>query len=242
MVAIPGSSRSVRAARARVAAALLDGGVADRDDDVQPLGPARLDRAREARPVQRPRTSRATATTVGEFRSLRRVQVEHQGRRMQRVVDAEEGHVVLDRPLVGQPEQGPPVVAEHLVHLSVGRLRPHRHGADPVGGALHHVLLHERGRTGPHALDRQRPPGEQGHDPVGEGVRVVDEIALGHLEAVAQRLVEAGQPDNSSRSSSAISSPPPDLVGRARVDQLCLGEHRARRESWPISSTQAGIA
>ena len=52
---------------------------------------------------------------------------------MQRVVDAEEGHVVLDRPLVGEPEQGSPVVAEHLVHLAVGRLRPHRHGADPVG-------------------------------------------------------------------------------------------------------------
>ena len=107
----------------------------------------------------------------------------------------EERHVVLDRPLVGQPQQGAPVVAEHLPDLAVRALRPHRRGAHPVGRPLGHVALHEGLLARAHPLHRQRAAGQQRDQPVGHGVDVVDEVALGDLQAVAQRLVEAGQPD-----------------------------------------------
>ena len=81
---------------------------------------------------------------------------------------------------------------------AISRCEPSDHtgdGAHPVRRALRHVALHERRLTGAHPLDRQRPAGEQRHEPVGDGVQVVDELALGHPEVVAQGLVEAGQPD-----------------------------------------------
>ena len=80
----------------------------------------------------------------------------------------------------------------------ISRCEPSDHigdGAHPVRGALGHVALHERRLPGPHPLHRQRPAGEQRDDPVGDRVEVVDEVALGDLEPVTQRRVQAGQPD-----------------------------------------------
>jgi len=42
---------------------------------------------------------------------------------------------------------------------------------------------------------RQRPVRQPGDDPVADRVEVVDEIALGRLGAVEQRLVEVGESD-----------------------------------------------
>jgi hypothetical protein len=103
--------------------------------------------------------------------------------------------VELDGALVGQPQQRAPVVAQHLRDLAVRTLRPHGDRPHPVRRALGHVALHERRLPGAHPLDRQRPAGQQRHHPVGHRVQVVDEVALGHVEVVTQRLVEAGQPD-----------------------------------------------
>ena len=41
-----------------------------------------------------------------------------------RLVHAHQRRVVLDRPLVGEPDQGPPVVADRVAHLALGGVRP----------------------------------------------------------------------------------------------------------------------
>jgi hypothetical protein len=167
---------------------------AQRHHDVQPLRPAGLHGAGQAGVVERAPDEVRDGDHRRERGALGRVQVQHQAAR-RGGADGEERDVELHGPLVGQPQEGAPVVAEHLVHLPVRGLRPHPDGVHPVGRALHHVLLHERRRAGTYPRDRQGPSGQLGHEAEGVGVQVVDEVALGDAEAVAQRLVEAGQPD-----------------------------------------------
>ncbi len=124
---------------------------------------------------------------------LRRVEVQDQIAGVVPVAGAHQGRVVLHRALVGEPEQCPAVVAQRVGHLALGGLRPHRHGLDPVRRVLRHVLLHERLLAAQHPHHRQRPVAQAGDDPVPHGVQVLDEIPLGRVGPVEQRLVEIGQ-------------------------------------------------
>ena len=65
--------------------------------------------------------------------------------------------------------------------------------AHPLGRVLRDVLLHERLLAAVHPDHRQRPVLEHRDDPVAHRVEVVDEVALGRVGAVEQRLVEVGQ-------------------------------------------------
>jgi hypothetical protein len=166
---------------------------AHRHDDVHALRSAGLHRSGQPGVLQRLPDEPGGPDDHREVRALRRVEVEDQAGRL-RVRDAEERDVELDGALVGQPQERAPVVAEHLGDLAVRPLRPDGHGAHPVRRALGHVALHERRLSGADPLDRQRTPGQQRHQPVGDGVEVVDEVALGHGEVVTEGLVETGQP------------------------------------------------
>ena len=95
--------------------------------------------------------------------------------------------VVLDRPLVGEPQQRAAVVAERVGHVALGGLRPEPHGLHPVGRVLRDVLLHERLLAPVHPDHRQRPVLELGEDPVAHAVEVVDQVALGGLGPVEER-------------------------------------------------------
>ena len=63
----------------------------------------------------------------------------------------------------------------------------------PLGRVLRDVLLHERFLAAVDADHRQRPVLEHGDDAVAHGVEVVDQVALGRVGPVEQRLVEVGQ-------------------------------------------------
>ena len=131
--------------------------VVDRDEHVQSLGAAGLHRAGQADIGQ------GLANRVGgpnrhrEGIGFGRVEVEHQVRDVVRPVGAHQGGVILDRALVGEPQQRPPVVAQRVRHVPLRRLRPPLHGADPVRRVLRHVLLHERFLAAMDADHRQRP-------------------------------------------------------------------------------------
>ena len=124
-----------------------------------------------------------------------RVEVEHEmGRAVQRR-SQDQRRVVLDRALVGEPQQRAAVVAQRVVHLALRGLGPDRDGRAPSPGVYFgHVLLHERGpgRGSTRITDsgRSRSPAMIG---VAHRVQVVDEVALGRAGAVEQRLVEVGQ-------------------------------------------------
>ena len=106
-----------------------------------------------------------------------------------------EGRVVLDRTLIGQPEQRAPVLADRIGDRSLRRLGPERHPRDPVGGVARQVLLHERRLPGPDPHHRQHPSRQAGEQPVRHGVEIVHQLALGHLRPVEQGLIEVGQLD-----------------------------------------------
>ena len=72
-------------------------------------------------------------------------------------IGADQRRVVLDRPLVGEPQQRAPVVAQRVRHLALRGLRPELHGAHPVRRVLRHVLLHERLLAAMDADHRERP-------------------------------------------------------------------------------------
>ena len=57
---------------------------------------------------------------------VRRIQVQHQVRGPVDVAGQPQRGVVLDRALVGQPQQRAPVIAQRVAHLALGRLGPHR--------------------------------------------------------------------------------------------------------------------
>ena len=90
-----------------------------------------------------------------------------------------ERRVVLDRPLVGEPQKGSPVVAERIRDGSLRRLRPQRDRGDEVGRVLRHVLLHERRLPSRHPDHREGAIAQLRNDPVAHGVEVVDQVALG---------------------------------------------------------------
>ncbi len=124
-----------------------------------------------------------------------RVEVEHQVSGSVDVVGKPECRVVFDGALVGEPQQRPPVVAQRVVHLALGGLGPHRHGAHPVRRVFRHVLLHEGGLAAQHPQHGQGTADEAGQNPVGHRVQVVDQVALRGAGVGAQWLVEVGQVD-----------------------------------------------
>src|SRR6266436_138642 len=70
---------------------------------------------------------------------------------------ADQGRVILDRPLVGEPQQRPAIVAERVLNLATRGLRPLRDRAYPGRRVLGEVLLHEGVLAAQHPDDRQRP-------------------------------------------------------------------------------------
>ena len=204
VVATPGSSRAARAAsgpgRRRDVRDL--GVLAQRHEHVHALGAAGLDATRQPGVLERlpdqQRGRHRHPEPVQRFDVVRRVEVEDQVG-LPVAVHAHQRRVVLDRPLVGQPHQGPPVVADRVVHLALGGVRPHRRGPDPVGGVLRQVLLHERllAEPGPH--DGQRAVAELREHPLVHGVQIRDQVALGRAGAVEDRLVEVRERDTGQR-------------------------------------------
>ena len=130
VVASSGSSRSARAAIARVAAATSSGAPRrfDRHEHVHALGPAGLDRAGQARSASAWRTRNA-ARRPARTRPGAAGRGPAPGASAQVRRSPDQGRVVLDRPLVGEPEQRPPVVAQRVGHLPPGGLRPQPHRA-----------------------------------------------------------------------------------------------------------------
>ena len=113
MVAIEGSSRSARAARALVAAAASWWPTrgSERNHDVHALGSAGLEHADQARPVQGLPDQARDLYDDPEVGSGGRIQVEHQVGRVITSVKSQ-CRVVLDGSLIRQPEQGAAVVAQ----------------------------------------------------------------------------------------------------------------------------------
>ena len=108
-------------------------------------------------------------------------------------VGANQRRVVLDRTLVGEPQQRATIVAERVGHVTLRRLGPQRHRTHPRWGVPGNVLLHERCLTADHPDHRQRAAVQHRDDPVTDRVQVVHQIPLGCLGPVEQRLVEVGQ-------------------------------------------------
>ena len=123
------------------------------------------------------------------------VEVEDEMGEAVRAVDRDQRGVVLDRPLVGEPQERAPVVAQRVRHVALRRLGPHRDGADPLRRVLGDVLLHERLLAAVDADHRERAVLQRGEDAIAHRVEVVDEVALGRVGTVEQRLVEVGERD-----------------------------------------------
>ena len=92
-----------------------------------------------------------------EGRSLRRIEVQHQMGHLIRMVHPHERRVILDRALVREPQQGPPVVAERVGHLALRSICPQRNRLHPVRRVLRDILLHERFLSSMHTDHRQGP-------------------------------------------------------------------------------------
>ena len=103
--------------------------------------------------------------------------------------------VVLDRSLVGEPQQRAPVVAERISDVPVRALGPDGDRTDEVRGVLRHVLLHERRLSWPHPDDRQRPVSKPRDDHVADGVQVVDQIPFTGISPAEQLGVKIGEGD-----------------------------------------------
>ena len=111
------------------------------------------------------------------------------------VPDQGQRRVVLDGPLVGEPHQRAPVVDQRIGDHPAGRVGPHLGGLDPLRRVLGQVLLHERFLAGPDPHHRQRPVPQHRDDPVPHRVQVVDQVLLGRVCPVEQRLIQMGQRD-----------------------------------------------
>ena len=169
-------------------------GARQRDDDVQALRTAGLDGRGQPGAGQRLTDEPRRGDGHAERRALRRVEVEDQLRCVI-VAQADQGRVVLDRALVGEPQQRPAVVAQGVGDVALGGVRPDGGPRDPLRGVAGQVLLHERRLARPHAHDRERPLLQLRQDPVGHRVEVVDDLALGDAGAVEGGGVEAAQRD-----------------------------------------------
>ncbi len=89
----------------------------DRHDDVHALGAARLDRALQAGVGQRLADEVGGGDRHRERVPLGRVEVEHEVRHVLEVAGPDQRRVVLDGPLVGEPEECAAVVAERVGHV-----------------------------------------------------------------------------------------------------------------------------
>ena len=223
-MAIAGSSCSARRAIARVAAARPPCRAVARSARTRGRPWRRSSSTAPARPTSASawRTRWAARDGGGEAVALGWVEVEHEvGRPVQPVGECQR-RVVLDGPLVGEPQQRAPVVAQGVGDRALGRLGPQWQALHPLRRVRREVLLHERRLAAGHPDHRQRPVAQHREDPLVHGVEVVDELALGGASALEQRLVEVGQLD-------AVT-----LGHRRSVDGLTKPElARARRPSAP---------
>ena len=96
----------------------------DRDEDVEPLGAARLHRTVKADVGQRLADRMGGADRHRERIGVRRIEIEHEVGDPIRPIDAHERRVILDRTLVGEPEQRAPVVAQRIRHVPLRRFGP----------------------------------------------------------------------------------------------------------------------
>ncbi len=173
----------------------MDAVVVDRDEHVEPLGAAGLHRAGKADIGQCLADRLGGADRHRERIGFWWVEVEHEVGDPIRPIDAHQGGVILDRTLVGEPQQRPAVVAQRVRHVPLRRLGPPAHRAHPVGRVLRHVLLHEGFLAAMDADDRQRPVLEHGKDPVADGVEVVHEVTLRRTGAIEKGCVQVRQRD-----------------------------------------------
>lgn len=217
VVASAGSSRSARGQRAGRGRGLLHRRPRHRHEHVHALGTARLHRSRQAGVGQRLPDETSGADGQAERVPVRRVDVEHQMRGLVPMPDAHQRQVVFHGALIGEPQQRTAVVAQRVRHLAPGRLRPQPYPRHPRRGVFRQVLLHERGLAAQHPHDRQRPIRQVRHEPLPDGVQVVDQVALGRLRPLEQRLVEVGE-----------RNPVADLTA-AHADHLPDGRYLARR-------------
>ena len=167
-----------------------------RYDDVDALRAAGLDQRRHAHVAERlPHQQRAVDRARRKRRSPRAGRGRRPGASGRRTHAPEQGRVVLDRALVGEPQQGLPVVAHGIVDHPLPVLGRDVERRDRRGGVRRQVLLHERRLAAQHPDHAQRAPGEHRHEPVRDSVQVVDQVALAGAGVGEQRLVEIGQPD-----------------------------------------------
>jgi len=167
----------------------------DGHEYMQALGPAGFDGG-----LQSGFRERLTSQLGGRYGERERVgvwwiYVEYQMRRAVPFADLEERRVILHGTLIGEPEQGPAVVAEPIGDLSLRGLGPQRRFRYPRRGVLGEVLLHERRLTAQHPDHGQRPVRQSRDNSCTDGVEVLDKIPLGRVGALEQRLIEIGQLD-----------------------------------------------
>ena len=167
----------------------------NRYEDVQALGAAGLDRAAEAGIGQRLANGASGADRHREGIGIGWVKVEHQVGRPVRPVGPHQRRVVLNRALVREPEQRPTVVAQRVVHVTLGRLGPPSDPLHPRRGVRRQVLLHEGLLAPMHPDDGQGTVFQAGEDPVTDRVEVVDQVPLAGIRSVEERLVEVRELD-----------------------------------------------
>ncbi len=167
----------------------------DGDEHVDALGPTGL------HPALQPRVGQRLADQVGRSHGHREaggvgwVEVEHEVGGAVGLVGPTQCRVILDRPLVGEPQQRAAVVAQGVRHLALGRLRPELHGAHPCRRVLRDVLLHERLLAPVYPDDRQRPILQLGQDQLAHAVQILHQVSFRRPGALEQRLVEVGELD-----------------------------------------------
>ena len=105
----------------------------------------------------------------------------------------EQRDVEFHGPLIGEPQQGPAVVAERVRDLPLGCLGPHRDGLHPLRRVARQVLLHECWLAGPDADHGQRPVPQCWQDRIAHHVEVVDQMALCRTGTIEKLLVEVAQ-------------------------------------------------
>ena len=123
-----------------------------------------------------------------------RIQVEHQVGGPVPGVGPHQRRVVLDGPLVGEPQQGSPIVAQGVGNLALGAFRPQLDGRHPVRRVPGQVLLHERRLATQYPDHRERPIAQVCDQPVTQRLEVLQEAALRGPGVREQRLIQVRQP------------------------------------------------